>query len=315
MLGLTAAAFATSPRAAERRRIAWLSSAAPDGASFSLDAFRRGLARLGYVEGRDVVVDAYWAGNSEERASQLAQAIAQKRPDVVVTQGPVIVPMLRAAPRQAIVFGFSGDPIEAGLAKSFARPGGTATGMSFLSLELVDKRMELLREAVPEVRRVAILANPQHPGMKSELAAWREAADRLGLAIEYFELRKSDDVDDAFRASVMANCQALVMFPDARSMQFSPRIATVARQTRLPAISGWAEFADRGNLLAYGPDLQESYTHLATYVDRIFKGALPGELPIELPTKIELVINRDAARALGVAIPQSLLLRADRVIG
>lgn len=295
-------------------RISWLSLAQAASFPASLEAFRQGLAGHGYVEGRNVVLDVHWAEDSNERLAALTLEVLQSRPQVVVTQGPSVFALVRAKASMPIVFAFSGDPVEAKLVDSLARPGHNLTGMSFLSLELVGKRMEILAEALPGLKRIAILANPLHAGMRSEFDASKTAADRLGIGIETFEVR-APDVDRAFAAAAASRCQAAVVFPDASTMRHAERIAELALRHRVPAVSGWAEFAQRGNLLSYGPNLREAFLRLATFVDRILKGARPADLPVELPTKVELVVNLKAAKALGLSIPQSLLVRADEVIG
>jgi putative ABC transport system substrate-binding protein len=295
-------------------RISWLSPARPTSFPASFDAFRQGLTGHGYVEGRNLALDAHRADDSDERLTALTLEILQSRPQVVVTQGPAVFAMLRAQASVPIVFAFSGDPVEAKLVESLARPGRNFTGMSFLSLELVGKRMEVLAEALPGLKRIAILANPEHAGARSELIASRAAANRMSVDVEYYEMRVPADVDNAFQAATTARCQAVVVFPDARTTRYSGRIAELAVRHRVPSISGWAQFAQSGNLLSYGPNLRDAYMRLATFVDRILKGSRPADLPVELPAKVELVVNLKAANALGLSIPQSLLVRADEVI-
>jgi len=186
--------------------------------------------------------------------------------------------------------------------------------VSFLSLELVGKRMELLKEALPSLKRVAILANPQHPGEQSELRASRSAAKDLGLMLEYFQLSVSAKLEDTLPAIAKSRSDAMVVFPDAYMMRLAGRIAGFAEKNRMPAISGWAQFAEDGNLMTYGPNLRDSYRRLAYYVDRILKGTKPSDLPVELPKKFELVINLKTAKQIGITIPPNVLARADRVI-
>jgi putative tryptophan/tyrosine transport system substrate-binding protein len=212
-----------------------------------------------------------------------------------------------------VVFVFSGDPVEGGLVDSFARPGRNFTGISLMSTELVGKRMELLKEVMPRLRRVAVFSNPEHPGEQSELRASQAAANALGLVVEYFQVRTMAELQDVL-PFVATSSEAIVVFPDAFTMRYSEHISQFAIKHRIPAISGWALFAERGNLMSYGPNLRDAYRRVAFYVDKILKGAKPAELPVELPKSVELVINLKAAKALGITIPQSMVLRADKVI-
>jgi putative ABC transport system substrate-binding protein len=222
--------------------------------------------------------------------------------------------VVRAGARMPVVFGFSGDPVVGKLVDSFAHPGRNLTGMSFLSLELAGKRMELIKEVMPGLKRVAVIANPQHPGQNAELATAQDAAKKLEIRIDYFELRSLSELNVLLEGISKSRSEAIMVFPDARTMSVSEEIAAFSRKTRIPAISGWTHFAEHGNLMTYGPQFEPSFRHLATYVDKIFKGARPADLPVELPTKFELIVNMKTARALGIKIPSSILLRADKVI-
>jgi ABC-type uncharacterized transport system substrate-binding protein len=298
----------------KKAHIGWL-SAGGGRDQLALNAFREGMLDLGYIEGRNLVIDARWAEGSKERLDQYAVELVRSTPQVLVTQaGQAIFALRRIRPTIPIVFGLSGDPVEAGLVDSFAHPGGTFTGVSFLSLELVGKRLELLRETIVSLKRVAVLANPSHPGEKSEQRETRAAAKALGLDLEYFPARPGPDYDRVFPAVGKSRSQALFVFPDAGVIGNSEKIAGFSVKKRILAMSGWAEFAERGNLLTYGPVLSEGYRRLAVYVDKILKGAKPMELPVELPRKFELVINLKTATQIGLTIPPNMLARADRVI-
>ena len=316
---LTSLLLATVPLAEAQQpapfRIGWISNDRGSGNSPMFDAFREGMRDLRYVEGRNLIIDARWGEGSNERLAQLAVELVKSNPQLIVTQGgPATYPVVRAGATMPVVFGFSGDPVEGKLVESFAHPGRNLTGVSFLSLELVGKRMELLKEALPSLKRVAILANPQHPGEQSELHASQSAAKELGLALEYFQLPITAKLEDILPAIAKSRSGALVVFPDAYMMGLSERIAEFAIKNRIPAISGWAQFAEGGNLMTYGPNLRDSYRRLAVYVDKILKGAKPSDLPVELPMKLEFVINLKAAKQIGLTIPQTVLYRADRVI-
>jgi putative ABC transport system substrate-binding protein len=174
--------------------------------------------------------------------------------------------------------------------------------------------MEMLKEVIPGMKRVAIIANPHHPGEKGELRVSTAAAKSLGFTIDYHEVRNEAELDNAFAAILKSRSEAIDAFPDAFTMRSSGKIAAFSMKNRIPAISGWAQFAERGNLMSYGPNLRESYRRLATYVDKIFKGAKPADLPVELPTTVEMVINMTTAKVIGIKIPQTILVRADKVI-
>jgi putative ABC transport system substrate-binding protein len=296
-------------------RIGWISNDRGGGNPPMFEAFREGLRDLGYVEGRNLVIDSRWGEGSDERLEQLAVELVKSKPDVIVTQGgPATYPVVRAGATMPVVFGFSGDPVEAGIVSSLPRPGRNFTGITFLSFDLVGKRMEMLKEAMPGLKRVAIIANPQHAGEQGELRASQTAAKKLGLAIDYHQVRNEAEFEDALAAMLKSHSEALDMFPDALLMRYSEKIAAFSANNRIPAISGWASFAERGNLMTYGPNLQDVFRRLAIYVDKIIKGAKPAELPVELPTTVELVINMKTAKALGIKIPNSILVRADKVI-
>ncbi len=294
-------------------RIGWI-AAGSAGGTIALDAFRAGMRGLGYVEGRNLTIDARWGEGSTERLERLLAELVQSKPQAIVTQGPAAVLVRRAAGAIPVVFAFSGDPVEAGLVDSFARPGGNVTGLSFLALDLVGKRMELLKETIPTLKRVAILANPQHHGEQSELHASQAAAKALGVALEYFQRPPALDPSDALAAIAKTKNEAVVVFPDASLLSHSEMIAAFAIKNRIPAVSGWAEFAERGNLMTYGPNLSDGFGRLSYHVDKILKGAKPSALPVELPKKFELVINLNAAKQIGITVPPNVLARANRVI-
>ena len=211
-----------------------------------------------------------------------------------------------------MVFGTSGDPIEMGVAASLARPGGNLTGVTFLSYALVGKRVELLHEVAPNARRLAILSNPEHGGDAKELAATRDAAVGLGMQASHYPVTNAQQMENALAATAAARAEALVVHPDALMVEQRTAIARFSLERRVPVISGWAAIAEGGALMTYGPNLQECYRRLAYFVDRILRGAKPAEIPIELPSTVELVVNLKTAKALGITVPPAVLLRADR---
>ena len=222
--------------------------------------------------------------------------------------------MIRAGVKLPIVFVMSADAVEAKVVASFARPGGNRTGMSLFSLDLIGKRLEFLKEAMPQLKRIAIIANPEHSGEPFELKAAQEAAKQIGLSHHYFPMHSESELEQALAAVARGHDEAILAFADGFTVSFAERIAAFSVTQKIPAVSGWALFAQRGNLMSYGPVIDECYRRIAMYVDKIFKGAKPSDLPVELPTKVELVINLKTAKMLGLTIPQSLLLRADEVI-
>jgi len=295
-------------------RVSWLSAGnSSDTPSFV--AFRSGLRDYGYIDGRNLTLDVRWGELSSERTEQLADELVRSNPQVIVTQaGTAVFAVRRTGTTLPVVFGLSGDPIEAKLVDSLAHPGRNFTGLSFLSLELVGKRVELLKEMMPSVKRIALLANPLHPGEKAERRASEAIIKALRLSFEYFELRPGMDVNDPLSEIAKSRSDAIVVFPDAGMLGHSEKIAAFAANTRIPAISGWAEFAERGNLMTYGPNLREDYRGLAVYVVKILKGRKPAQLPVELPKQFEFVINLKAAKQIGLTIPPNVLVRANRVL-
>ncbi len=295
-------------------RLGWIApGTAAEGAPL-LEALRQGLRDLGYSEDRNLAIDARWGEHSAARIETLAAELVATKPQVIVTLGPTAMTVRRVTTTLPVVFGFSGDPVQALLVRSFARPGSNFTGISFLALELVGKRIELLKATMPGIKRIAIVANAQHPGDQAERRASEAAATALGLDVEYFEAAGAAQLDQALATIPKSRCEAVVMFPIQSIISNSARIAAWSIRHRIPAVSGWAQFAEEGNLMSYGANVRESFRRLATFVDRILKGAKPEELPVELPLHIEMVVNLKTARLLGITVPQSVLLRADRVI-
>jgi putative tryptophan/tyrosine transport system substrate-binding protein len=320
----SAVAWPLSARAqtsARMRRVAWLGLGRGDAPSPYVDALRAGLSDAGWIEGRNLTLALYWATGRDDMEAAAREVLASD-PEVIVTQELMVYAMRPLKPAAPVVFGFSGDPVQAGLVESFARPGGNFTGMTYLALELVGKRIELLKELVPQTRRVAILARPQHPGEPRERQASEAVVGKLGIELSYFPYasasflpaREFSELDKMFRAIVESRCDALVVFPDSAMFEVSGRIAQFAYEAKLPSVSGWSRFADNGLLLTYGPNVRGLYRSLARYVDRLLRGTKPADLPIEVPTKVELVINLKTAKALGLDVPPTLIARADEVI-
>jgi putative ABC transport system substrate-binding protein len=296
-------------------RIAWVTTDRKDAPNANLEAFREGLRDLGYVEGRSHAIEVWSGDGSGERVSQMAGEIVASRPDVVVAAGGLaLFPLVRAGVKLPIVYSVSADPVEARIAESFARPGGHMSGISLFALSLVGKRLELVKEIRPGAKRVAVVCNPQHPGEHKELAAARDAARQLGLEVRYFPASTAAALDAALADIARGRDDAVLAFADGFTLGFAGRFAAFSLEQRIPVVGGWAQFARAGNLMIYGPVFADVYRRLASYVDKVRKGATPGDLPIELPTKVELIVNTRTAKALGIAIPASVLARADEVI-
>ncbi len=283
------------------------------------EAFRQGLRDLGYVEGRNVVIEYRDAAGKPERYPALAAELVALKVDVIVTGGGTGAPLAakQATRTLPIVFIAGADPVTDGLVSSLARPGGNVTGLSNLGPELVGKRLELLTQAIPGVTRIAVLWQPGGQGERTDKDMLKRAdvaARALGVRLQVVEVRGLADVDRAFSDMTRARAGALTVLGSPMLFNERRRLVDLVAKSRLPAVYGPREFVDAGGLMAYGPNWPDMYRRAATYVDRILKGAKPGDLPVEQPTKFELVINLKTARALGLTIPPSVLRRADQVI-
>jgi putative tryptophan/tyrosine transport system substrate-binding protein len=278
------------------------------------EAFYGGLRDLGYVPGQTITVDRKCFGTGDELRNLLSGFVDRKI-DVIFVGAPALAIAARTATREIpIVCGSCGDPLENGLVASLARPGGNVTGLASQSAELIGKRVELLKEAVPKVSRVAALVNPENPGTRPTLKALDAAGRALGIEIQRVEFRNVGDFDKAFRLAATGGATAVLVQEDPHALAARIQIAQFALRHRLPTIAGVPEAAEAGTLIAYGPSRTALYRRAATFVDKILKGAKPGDLPIEQPTKYDLIINLKTAKAIGLAMPPSLMLQADRVI-
>jgi ABC-type uncharacterized transport system substrate-binding protein len=279
----------------------------------NLAAFVDGLRDLGYVEGRNLTLEYRSAEGRPERVRELALQVASLKPDVIVVLGGDMVPFVKDATSTIpVVMLTSQDPVEAGVVVSFARPGGNLTGVAFVASETAGKRLQFLKEAVPSLTRVAVLWNPDH--RDPEYRDTATAARRLGIHVQSLETKRPEDFDVAFQSATRARVEAL-MVVSSRFMNLNrSRIVEFASKQKIPLVSGWGPWVRVGGFLSYGPDLDALVKRAANQVDKILKGARPADLPVEQPTKFELVVNLKTARALGLTIPQSVLGRADHVI-
>jgi putative ABC transport system substrate-binding protein len=295
-------------------RLGWLTTAASADVSPFLEALRAGLAAQGHIEGRNLTIATRYADGDIGGVPALAEELARLPVDVIATQGTATRLLLKVSTIVPVVYVFSADPVLGGIADSLARPGRNMTGITLMSAELNGKRLELLREMMPQVGRVAILASPTHAGEELERSNSLDMAQKLGVAIQYFPTPSLAELRGAYASMAADAPHAIVVFPDPVTFANRAQIIDFANTQRVPVVSGWADFAEAGALFSYGPKLTESYRRLAYYVDRVLKGEKPAQLPIERPTAFEFVINLKTAKALGIEVPPALIARADRVI-
>jgi putative ABC transport system substrate-binding protein len=309
------AALPARAQSGRTARVAWTSVERANPESLFLQSFRGAMRDLGWAEGRNLVLETWWGGGSLDGVKKLVPEIVAAKPDVIVAAGgPATRVMIDSGVQLPVAFTSSADAVIARIVQSWAKPGVNRTGVSFFSLELIPKRIELIKEVKPGMKRLAIVGWPPHAGELLELEAAKSAAGKLGLEHRYWGANTAPELDAALEALAQWKADAMLVFAGAVSTTYPDRIAEFAARSRIPAYSSWADFAEKGNVMTYGPILKECYARLASFVDRILKGAKPAELPVERPTKFELVVNLKAARAVGVNFPQSILLRADRVI-
>lgn len=314
LFGLAAAASPWPGRAQPARgtpvRIGWLSTEAqPDP---FIDGFREGLRRHGYVEGQNVILELHYTRDLEALRAAVA-GLTRAKVAFIVSSGPAIR-AARAARDIPVLFAISGDPVEIGLAQNLARPGGNFTGLTFLSLEIAGKRVELLKQAVPQLRRLAVLSNTDHPGERSERKATEGAARALGVEVSYAPFTGAAQLDAGLAAVRSAKADAMLVFPEGATLVSRSKLAAFAIAERLPSMFGWSEYADAGGLMSYGANQREAHVRLADFADKLLRGAKAADLPIERPTKFELVVNMGSAAALGLAFPAPVLLLANRRI-
>jgi putative ABC transport system substrate-binding protein len=293
--------------------VLWLYS--PAIASPFAEAFRQGLRELGYVEGKSIVIEYRHAEGKYDRLPSLAAELVRLNVDIIVTASTQAAQAGQQATRSIpIVMTVVSDPVESGLVGSLARPGGNVTGLSLMHPELSGKRLELLKEVVPKLSRVAVLSNLSNPIIPPLLRETEAAARAVGVQLQVVEVRGPIELDSAFGAMTRDRAGALVVLPDGTFQNERRRIAALAAKGRLPTMYAWREAVDDGGLMAYGASVPDILRRAATYVDKILKGTKPADLPVEQPLKFELVINLKTAKQIGLTVPQSVLYRADKVI-
>ena len=310
LLGGAAFPFAARAQQAKLPIIGILGGATPSTWSTWLAAFVRRLAELGWIEGHTIAIEYRWAEGSSKRAAEFAAEFVRLKVDVILTAGGVLAAVKSVTSVTPIVFAVATDPVGAGFAASLGRPGGNLTGFSLQTTDHAAKRVELLRELIPTARRLAILANSSNPGVMLEMREAETAARTFGFQSSTFEIRRTEDIAPAFEA-IKGHADALYVCTDVLVNVNRVRINTLALGAGLPTIYGIREYTEAGGLMSYGANITDLFRRAAEFVDKILRGAKPANLPIEQPTKFELVINLTTAKALGIAVPPALLARAE----
>jgi ABC-type uncharacterized transport system substrate-binding protein len=316
LLGGAAAAWPLSARAQQSGKLPTIGFLGATTASFQsqhIAAFVRRLRELGWIEGHTVAIEYRWAEGRPERFAEIATEFVRLKVDVIVTLGGAVLAAKQATSVIPIVFASAGDPVGGGLVASLARPGGNITGLSVQAPDLAGKRLELLREIFPDVRRLAIIGSVEYAATVLEMGEAQAAARTLGLEVVRSEIRRAEDIAPAFEA-LKGVADALYVVVDLLVNTNRARIHTLAMSARLPSIYNAKEHVEAGGLMSYGPNYPDLYRRAAEYVDKILRGAKPGDIPVEQPTKFELVVNLTTAKALGLTIPPGMLARADEVI-
>jgi putative ABC transport system substrate-binding protein len=279
-----------------------------------VEAFRLGLKELGYIEGRNVAIEYRWAEGRGERLPALAAELERMPVDVIVTAGPSATRAAQQATTRPIVMAFDSDPVASGFVRSLARPGGNITGLSILAPEISSKQLDILKQVIPKLARVAVLGDSKELANSRTLEETERAAGALGVQIHYQDIRASQQAEHIFQAARKANVDALIAFAIPMTSALRAELITLATKYRVPVMSWQQQWVHAGGLMTYSANLDDLHRRAATYVDKILKGAKPGDLPVELPYKFELVINLKAAKQIGLTIPVGVLTRADRVI-
>ena len=312
---LTAMPAAEAQQGTKLRRIGYLSGGSPSGPPPLGGPFQQALADLGYVEGRDIAFEFRWAEGRADRLPALAAELVRLKVDLLFTIGTQAALAARDATKTIpIVFAAVGDPVGTGVVASMARPGGNATGVANVFVDISAKLLELLKEAVPAVSRVAVIAVMSNPAMQLGMKEAELAGRKLGVRLQVHDVRDPGGFDGVFAAIARERPGALLVFPDNLIFGHRSRIVDFAARHRLPAMYPTREFAEAGGLMSFAANFPDVYRRAAAYVDKIFKGAKPADLPVEQPTRFELVINMKTAKTLGLTIPPSVLIRADQVI-
>ena len=309
------AAVAEAQQATKIPRIGFLSSLSPATVSARMDAFRQGLRELGYVEGKNMVIEYRWAEGTIDRLPDLAAELVRLKVDVIVTGGPAVNPSAKNATSTIpIVMSFDNDPVGNGYAASLARPGGNITGLSTLAPEISGKQLELLKEIFPTLSRVAVFGNSIQPGNPQALKETELAAKAFKVQLHYQDVRDPTNIETAFREASKGRAGAVLVLGNVVVTSHPKQFVELAAKSRLPAIYWSPEFVEAGGLMTYSVSITDLFRRAATYVDKILKGRTPADLPVEQPMKFEFIINLKAAKQIGLTVPPNVLVRADRVI-
>jgi putative tryptophan/tyrosine transport system substrate-binding protein len=312
---LAVAVIAEAQQAKKVPRIAYFSAGSASSQASRLDVFRQGLRDLGYAEGKEIVIEQRYADGKLDRVASLATELVRLKLDVLVTGGPAATRAAKEATATIpIVMGFDYDPVGSGIVASLARPGGNITGLSSLAPEISGKQLELLKELLPRLSRVAILGNSTEPGIGQLRKEAELVAGAFRVNLQYLDVLAPKDIGTAFQTASKDHAEALLALSSFVIISERAQIADLAIKNRLPAIYPWPEFVEDGGLMTYGPNSNDLFRRAATYVDKILKGAKPADLPVEQPKKFEFIVNLKAAKQIGLTIPPSVLARADRVI-
>ena len=296
-------------------RIGFLSSLSPAAVAARMDVFRQGLRELGYVEGQNIIIEYRYAEGKLDRLPDLAAELVRLKVDVIVTGGPAVNRSAKEATVTIpIVMALDNDPVGNGYVASLARPGGNITGLSTLAPEISGKQMELLKEIVPKLSRVAVFGNSGQPGNPQALRETELAAAAFKAQLQYLDVRHPKDIETAFREASKARAGAVLVLGNVVVTSHPKRFVELAAKSRIPLVGDWGSWAADGALLSYGPNIGEMIRRVAVHVDKILKGTKPTDIPVERPTKFELIINLNAAKAIGLTVPPNVLVRADKVI-
>jgi putative ABC transport system substrate-binding protein len=313
--GLLAAPFPLAAQTQKLHRIGFLGNSTAEAEANLTGPFREGLRDLGYVEGRNVAIEYRWANGDYKAFPRLIAELVSRNVEVIVTAGtPAALAVQRGAPKVPLVMVAVGDPVGTHLVASLATPGGNSTGLTSIAPDLEGKRLELLNEVVPKLAQVTLLVNSTNPFHVGSARQAEEAAERLGVKLQVVDVRTADELGRAFDVVTRARPDALLMLADRVFLHNRAAIVAFAARDRLPAVYPYRELVEAGGLMSFGPNYADMHYRAATYVDKIIKGAKPGDLPIEMPAKFELIVNLRTARALDLTIPQAVLVRADRLI-
>jgi putative tryptophan/tyrosine transport system substrate-binding protein len=313
LLALCASAEAQQP--GKVPRIGYLITSSPSAIAPRMEAFQQGLRELGYVEGKNIVIERLHAEGKLDRLPELAAELVRLNVDVIVTSGPTATrPAKGATSTIPIVMTFDDDPVGSGFVASLARPGGNITGLSTLAPEISGKQLELLKEIVPRLSRVAVFGTSTRQGTAQALKEMELAAGALAVKLQYLDIEDPNDIETAFRAAIKGRADALLVLQSPVFNSQRAQIADLAQKSRLPAAYPRREFVEDGGLMSYGASISDLDRRAATYVDKILKGAKPSDLPVEQPIKFEFIVNLKAAKQIGLTIPPNVLARADKVI-